>query len=776
VHNLWLPHAPQPVIGSLLPHVHLPNYSLPQNAAFTKAGMTAQNLNGLDGQIQSSSENLQPSKEVTTDGLQPANLQQPIKISPPSQFDHSRPFVFNGQMVYPVPAGFQPPPNSVPLPITVLGDPNLQHQIPPMGNFLPQPYPMPIPMPLIMPPAGHLPMMLPNGGAHLEGGFPMAPYMPQPMPGLVSLSELTKVQIQGIRNQIKHIDNQLVNNKHQVDEVFLQRQRSELLVFIEKMEDMLHTQLGQETNHAFVAVLNDQTRQNISSSHDSAETPRKVDDSGDGGVSNSSLVHSSATSNEELKNKASGALSQDLAPPVPLFVPASQHHAARTRSEGIQAAKASESKPSTKSEPVTKSRLTVAAAMAPPFQPRAHTMAQLSESESAGDIARQASKDSVTSSNPILSTPQYGALRDRRTAHSSSDWSQAPPYTGVDHASLSRAQSMQVSHVLEAKQVASLPRANTFHAPLSTYEAVSKPYLIGTLPNGVHPSEANGSSIVYSRPLTEEEIRARHLYWGDAPRSALRGLPKFDGKDFYPPSPVKGMATPATASNAVLSSTITNYQTPPQVRTKSSDQNLVPTPTRAFLQNDIIGFQSPSPRPATYTFDNRLPQHWSSTYYGRVEESSQKKVAHPFIAQSSTPDFSTLFTSPTAPQHNISSQSLRAVNSRPTTPQNKASRDLDDRKEDDHESLDSWGAPKHIESNYRDVEDLTSVKTNTVDSQSSSSTVEIRLTSDDKVQSPKRLADRQANFYGLVEQSSAAFYPTDNSVAEIHLLYSCRTC
>jgi hypothetical protein len=65
------------------------------------------------------------------------------------------------------------------------------------------------------------------------------------------------------------------------------------------------------------------------------------------------------------------------------------------------------------------------------------------------------------------------------------------------------------------------------------------PYLLGTLPKGVNPRTARDQDYMYKRPLTEDERRARFLYWGKAPKSAVKGLPKYDGKHFYPPSPVK---------------------------------------------------------------------------------------------------------------------------------------------------------------------------------------------------------------------------------------------
>ena len=763
--NLWLPNSIQPIVPSLLPPDHLSNYNFPQSAPMAQATMAAQNISGLDGHAQTPWENHQPAKETTTDPLQLTNLPQPIKISPPSQFDHSRPFMFNGQVVYPVPAGFQPPPNSIPLPITVLGDPNLQHQGLASGNFFPQSYPMPVPIPLIMPPrtVGHLPMMFPNGGPHLDGALPVAPYMSQFTPSLVSLSELTKSQIQGLRNQVKHIDDQMANNTHQVDENFLLRQRNELMVFIEKMETMLHIQLGQETSQVSIAHLNGKTGKSAKAVNRNCSTEmlRKVDVNDGSEGNKSSLIRSSAASNEEPKKVSI------MVPPVPLFVSSGNQPGTYPQSEDAQTTKtATESKPSTRPEPATKSRLTVAAAKAPPFQPRAHTIAHRSDSESVGDIARQTSSTSLALPNPVLSPPQYGTLGNRRTENSSSDCD-LTPYTGAHHASLSGIQNLQNYQFSDANQSALLQRAHAFPATFSTFEAASKPYLIGTLPSGMHMGE--GSGFLYSRPLTEDEVRARHLYWGDAPRSALKGcgLPKFDGKDFYPPSPVKSMAKPATLSGGYPSSNtvplpafatlFTNaqsagYHTPPQVRATASEQDLLQTPTQADMQNDIIGFQSPSPHPATYTFENKLPQNWPSTHYDNCAESNHQKIIQPTAtAPPPSDDFSNLFTSPS---HTHASQIVRGGNLQPTTPQSKPFDNLDESKDDEPESLNSWGAPKNNGgSSCGDIEDLTSIKTNTNDSQSNSSTVEIRLTSNDKVQSLKRastntLVDRPTNLHG----------------------------
>ncbi|KAL7810968.1 hypothetical protein V8C44DRAFT_365222 [Trichoderma aethiopicum] len=73
-------------------------------------------------------------------------------------------------------------------------------------------------------------------------------------------------------------------------------------------------------------------------------------------------------------------------------------------------------------------------------------------------------------------------------------------------------------------------------ASLHEQNASSKPYLVGHLPAGLSVEKARSIDYSYPRELTEEERRARHLYWGNTPHDLLKGLPKFDGKDFYPPS------------------------------------------------------------------------------------------------------------------------------------------------------------------------------------------------------------------------------------------------
>ncbi|ETS78957.1 hypothetical protein PFICI_08810 [Pestalotiopsis fici W106-1] len=69
---------------------------------------------------------------------------------------------------------------------------------------------------------------------------------------------------------------------------------------------------------------------------------------------------------------------------------------------------------------------------------------------------------------------------------------------------------------------------------------IPTPYLVGQLPVGMSVATARPSDYTYLRELSDEEKRARHVYWGGISVKGS-GLPKFDGKDFYPPSPVKSL-------------------------------------------------------------------------------------------------------------------------------------------------------------------------------------------------------------------------------------------
>ena len=250
-HNLqpipWLHNAPPPSRfpqlnpGGFLP---LPNL-LPRGNSIAMATMTSQ---------------VQPMPVTTNSQLQPINtddvgvpsqvnaLPQQIKISPPTQFDQTKPFMYNGHLVYPVPPGFQPPPSALPVPMPMVGTAGFTPQsamAPPAGFCLPQ-FPSVlagmagVANPFTFPPGQQLPMGIPSGMQPTENASLLTSYMPFLPPPAVSMSELIKSQIHFLQNGLK----QMENNKNQIDEAFMEHQRGLIGSQISSLEAMLETQLS----------------------------------------------------------------------------------------------------------------------------------------------------------------------------------------------------------------------------------------------------------------------------------------------------------------------------------------------------------------------------------------------------------------------------------------------------------------------------------------------------------------------------------------------------
>ena len=116
-------------------------------------------------------------------------------------------------------------------------------------------------------------------------------------------------------------------------------------------------------------------------------------------------------------------------------------------------------------------------------------------------------------------------------------------------------------------------RIDSTNAGRGGHNHPNAPYLVGCHPVGVKSELATESDYTYGRPLTEDEQRARHMYWGKAPRHLQKGLPKFDGKDFFPPSPVKSRASARNtdSSSSVCRTSRDENETFQQRRKEHSD-------------------------------------------------------------------------------------------------------------------------------------------------------------------------------------------------------------
>jgi hypothetical protein len=479
-------------------------------------------------------------------------LPHPIKISPPSQFDISKPFYINGQLLYPVTSGFKPPAaNIIPAPLTMTGNPSTAYQTS-----------------VQLVPSQYLPPQLTSLSSHLPA-----------MSALIPTTDYLKTEIQGLRANIQHIEQQLTDNNYQVDKNEMNRQRSALLLQVGTMESVLETQINkgaEPSNHL----------------------------AGDNTVDSSGLALNLYKENLETDPTFNNVTLSDYEGyPSLQAKKAEQKFSASCGVKSIL-----------KPENSGKSRLPLTAAKAPPFQPRALSATATSFSSFLGAPTKSQAKSQtgVNGLNP-------NSVARARIVHE-----------GVaNRSNFINPQSFNPAHGVVHPEQSNFQRgAFDPHESSAMLQVVptdissqTNPYLIGTLPHGTNINTATYDDYLYGRPLTEEEVRARYLYFGKAPRSVQSGLPKFDGKDFYPPSPIKHFARPAPAmigsqtaplpqlpafENLFTERGVPGYKTPPVSRVAQFSQRLVPIepPVFGVIDQHII-------RPRSNSLDQR--DHTPST-------------------------------------------------------------------------------------------------------------------------------------------------------------------
>lgn len=717
--NSALPTAYPPVVSSSFfpqPNTALSNMPLPT---------------GLYGGDSGRSEDHQTTNnngEMAAGSQLPGALPQPIKISPPNQFDQTKPFMYNGQIVYPVPHGFQPPPGTLPVPIAMLGNPNFfpQVSVPPPG-YLPTPFLQfgNTPNPMMFAPGQQTPMMVMPNSAQPSGNPALTPFIP--MPGVIAPADFMKSQIQVMQNHLKHIEHQLANNKHQIDEVMMEHQQGILLSQISGMEALLQVHLGQE-----------------------------------GGATNGSR-RDAKTSGSHEEQKPIRAVS---------------HSWYQSLDAATQNAVNGDAKDATRAEPSYKSKLTIAAAMAPPFQPRSRTtVAHPAQAVQTKQISQSTS--ALEDAKPRETRAQIEA---RLMAKATTDWNK-PGFTfgpAKGYATLSRTRTHHESSLQGQKneQPPAFQRATTFNGctlpVIANDSSQAVPYLIGVLPAGVNAQAASANDLVYSRPLTDDEVRARYLYWGKAPRSVQSGLPKFDGKDFYPPSPVKNDTRLAFSESDDS-----------QLFEKMHFETL-------FTERGVPGYRSPSPPPPAHPVANGIPNlhpasqpvfsnsgdhsAFSQQASSVLQASRNSSRESSFIDKQKLPeslrnlpesafncklsdvpelDFSQLFMERGVPGYRSPSPKIKQSIVRynptddelPVTPENPTFFGGSDDEDDDIGSVDSWQQPSADSQRYN----RKSAATPRSDTQDTESTVEIHLSPQNNGFNSKLNADK--SFYDRVESS-----------------------
>ncbi|KAK4101831.1 hypothetical protein N658DRAFT_515588 [Parathielavia hyrcaniae] len=422
------------------------------------------------------------------------------------------PFYYNGQLMYPV--GAYPGSLGNPMvPVHMFGVPHG------MAPPLPGQYMHPQPTRTVSA-ASAAPGSSYAASSHSLSGIPSiinhivpanANFNAATPPPISSIkpSDITKKQIAGFKQNLKYHEDQLQYNRHQIDEREMEDKIQTIKGHIQKFEVILRSQLEYEAAHLQATQGKDDKKP-----HQPAPVADETKAPSQPAPSAASLGNGASTTNEidEAANRRISLAGHGLNTNI---------------SEGGQATFRSPAEPpflQVNGFPNAAS-LPSGAAHAPIFQPRGYA-------------------STWTGSKFAREMKAYEEAEKRLLAIESNN----PEHTRVGERSVSQpfttamAPATQTEGSLHATDNSSRPASSSTKQRAN----LGVPYLLGTLPKGVNPRTARDQDYIYKRPLNDEERRARFLYWGKAPKSAVKGLPKFDGKHFYPASPVKDrLAEPA---------------------------------------------------------------------------------------------------------------------------------------------------------------------------------------------------------------------------------------
>ncbi|KAI5928263.1 hypothetical protein F4810DRAFT_647684 [Camillea tinctor] len=464
----------------------------------------------------------------------------PVKISPPDQFDQTRPFVFNGHVYPSTITG--PPPHMAPcfpgpyLPPGVIGHPAFAP-----GRFQPMPHPLSAGPALSS--TGPQPASVGGSSQHIQHHPGPKPAAMNPITS-IRPSEITKRQLDTLRGSLRYYEDQLQYNKHQIDEKATQTQAQNIKTKIEQFEQNYKAQLDFEAAHY---PKSEQSNDNAL-----AEVPYKTPSRPSSMVGNrtarSKRGSMESTGRPSLRYPKS--MERGNRRPFPernrlaVGINSSKSSNSHQASVALEALEAHILNKLDESDPLKKAdaALLRGAALAPPFRPGPNPNFPLPRSECNPPNAPQSTGVGGYGQGQW----QPGSLQQNQRG----SWE-----TMQSTSTYLTSDSTPVEGQLASEQFG--PGGYSI-----------SPYLVGTLPPGMNPYTAHGTDYLYSRELTEEEKRARHIYWGGVSSKGL-GLPKFDGKDFYPPSPIKlrestGLTTPVGGRPVPVGSTEADYNLLPQ--------------------------------------------------------------------------------------------------------------------------------------------------------------------------------------------------------------------
>lgn len=380
------------------------------------------------------------------------------------------------------------PPGHHYLPYGIMPPPAFQ--APPMQGPVPAPGQMPM-MPMAHP---YPPRVYQGPRPYIMNGPPMSPSAmgtpnQTPLVPLSSIrpSEITKKQIETLKVSLRYLEDQLQFNKHQIDEKAIELNAQQLRSQIEHFEKNFELQADFEELHYPRAGK----RGEFQTSSFAIEP---------NGLQKMSMPRGSRDEMsympQEVKERTSRKVMENASDEKKLSASVDSIKSVASTFFTHQMINGDPG-------PRKGTTLPTTAALAPPFQPRTDGgVARGYSTTPPRDLATPGYEDEVLVQPLPILNPRGG-----------SEW-------------------------------------KSFFTNASSSKNLGHPYLIGELADGVNPEDARDTDYSYVRELTEDELRARHMYWGKAPRSLQKGLPKYDGKNFYPPSPVKGQPPKSSSSSS----------------------------------------------------------------------------------------------------------------------------------------------------------------------------------------------------------------------------------
>ncbi|KAI2631728.1 hypothetical protein GGS21DRAFT_544427 [Xylaria nigripes] len=436
----------------------------------------------------------------------------PIKISPPDQFDQNRPFYANGQLVLP-PTSMtqgQMAPIIPYLPTGAMATPAYSGQRMAVMN-------QPVNNMSMTGPNGHLPSS--NLAHHQAISSAVTP------PGSVPLSsirpsEITRKQLDGLKNSLKYYVGQLEYNRHQIDEPWVNAQVQRLREDIEQFELTLDMQIQYElVRYPGMEPMPQHPVQvpmplNTHSRQPSMRHTRESDSSHHGSIRSITAARPRHTQSHYQAGTGNRGGYKSNRKVIGINSNITDSSAAH-----IDALETAIVNKFSISGATTHQKKMLEAITRPPnpkVDPKSSTAQQPSS-----DIS---SKESIGQPDPSggNQTAQAGSYQQKPEQKAQSG-------------------GANLLNGITSYPGTGLPNRN----------GAAIPYLVGNCPPGIDPYTYQGREFMYVRELTEPEKFARDLYWNQLPNSGM-SLPKFDGKDFYPTSPQKTPGLKGGIRNAPL--------------------------------------------------------------------------------------------------------------------------------------------------------------------------------------------------------------------------------